>query len=191
MRFPRRGWAPSTLADGFGPVTERRYWLEVADAPRLAPEVAQLWLQDMPRLVPPLLSWFRRVRPGHGDTGVGDRFRILMAGLRRGRVVVEQVTPQGFHVRTLRQHPESGTSHFCVEPQGAGRYRLQIRSLSRTSSALDRLAYLLGLREVQRLTWELTLRRVRRLSGGRVVDHGHQTREWPYRAEADEGAAPT
>ena len=49
----------------------------------------------------------------------------------------------------------------------------------RTSSWLDRFAYLTGVGILQRLTWEAGLRRILRFSGGRKIEHGTSTVEWP------------
>ena len=185
-RFPRHSWRPSSLADGVGPVTQRRYWLDLSGTTRSAGETSDLLLQTLPELVPPALAHFRRRRPGQGDTGVEDLFSILMIGLRRGRVRVAKLWENGFRLQTLRQHPESGWTEFRVLPlppsQGEGGQRLEICSLMRASSRLDRLAYLLGVSTLQRLTWESTLRRAQQVSGGRKTGQGQRTEEWPYAA---------
>ncbi len=182
-RFPRRTWAPAGLADGVSKVMLRQYWLDVTDAARPPEAVAHDWLQDLPALAPALLAHFRRVRPGRGDTRVGDVFSIVMFGLRRGRVQVVRSGPDGFVVQTLRQHPESGQSRFLVQGLDPRAYRLMIESEARASSWLDRLAYWAGMSGVQRLTWQWTLRRVLRLTGGREAGHGHHSREWAFTAE--------
>ncbi|MGI8747899.1 MAG: DUF1990 family protein [Deinococcus sp.] len=185
-RFPRHSWRPSGLADGVGPVTQRRYWLDLSGTTRSARETGELLLQTLPGLAPPALAHFRRLRPGQGDTEVGDLFSILMIGLRRGRVRVAQRWENGFRLQTLRQHPESGWTEFRVLPlptsQGEDGQRLEIRSLMRARSRLDRLAYLLGVSTLQRLTWESTLRRAQQVSGGRKTGQGQRTQEWPYAA---------
>ncbi|WP_407572881.1 hypothetical protein [Deinococcus altitudinis] len=138
-------------------------------------------LQRLPEVFSSPLALFHRVRRTEAPTGPGDFFTILMFGLRRGRVRVVQVSADHFLLQTLRQHPESGTTEFRVDPlpgQESG-YRLSIMSRMRSSSWIDRAAYLTGVGVLQRLTWEIGLRRVLRLSGGRKVSHGATTQEWP------------
>ncbi|MBB5379279.1 hypothetical protein HNQ07_004794 [Deinococcus metalli] len=129
--------------------------------------------------MPSLLAHFRRVRHTKGHTRVGDQFTILMVGTRRGRVQVVEITPTTFRFQTLRQHSESGWIAFRSDPLEGNAYRLSVVSQVRASSWFDRYAYLLGVGILQRLTWEVGLRRALHLSGGRKVGHGTTTVEWP------------
>lgn len=106
--------------------------------------------------------------------------------LRRGRVVVEQVDALGFQVRTLRLHPDAGTSAFRVQlGREPGGVTLQVESVVRARSRFNRLAYLLGIHIAQRRTWELTLASVARVTGGRVVGQGHESLELPLLIPTD------
>lgn len=180
IKGPRDPLRPSTPQDGVGPLTRRRYWLDLEGATLGPEETAEHWRHHLPEHAPKLLAWFRGldhpVPPVRQDT----RLWILMFLSRRGRVVIERVGPLGFRARTLRLHPEAGTTDFRVLPGAQpGRMRLQIESLFRSHSHFDRLAYLLGVHAAQRRTWDLTLRSVARSAGGRVVEHGTETLETP------------
>ena len=188
---PARRLPPDTLtseSDGLGPVTERWYWLDVQQMMASPAQLVQTALNRFPALMPPVLAWTRKVR---GEPGVGratDRFFLLLL-LRRAWVQTESLTPTSFRNRTLRHHPDSGWVEFSVQAQAAGVYRLTVHSRVRASTRLDRLTYLCGMREVQRLTWEIFLRRVLALSGGQKIGHGHRTVEYPYVQDAN-AAAP-
>lgn len=179
LRLPVRGWIRTREADGVGPVTRRTYWVDLERPGRGMPELMDDTLQRLPGTLPRVLARFRRVRSSPGRTGPGDRFAILMLGVRRARVEVTDVRPDGFRLGTLRQHSESGWIDFQYRQLGEGRYRLQVTSQVRASSWVDRVAYLCGVGILQRLTWEAGLRRVLRRSGGRKVGHGTTTVEWP------------
>lgn len=178
LRLPLNSWARTDLPDGVGPVTRRTYWLDVAGARRPADTVRDT-LRHLPDRVPKALAWFRRCR-SHGDLAVGDRFTVLLLGVRRGRVQVAELTEGHFRVQTLRQHSESGWIQFQVLERAGGVQRLQVVSQMRASSWFDRWTYLLGVCALQRLTWEWALRRIARASGGTRLSHGTSTQEWPF-----------
>lgn len=179
LRIPLAGWSVTGEAQGVGPVTCRRYWIDIASPRRPDTEVIDLMLQRLPHMIPPVLAAFRRVRRGREPTRVGDRFTVLMLGMRRGRVQVVEVGSTHFRLQTLRQHSESGWIAFCSEPLPADGYRLMVVSQVRASSWYDRVTYLLGVGILQRMTWESGLRRALKLSGGRKAGHGTSTVEWP------------
>jgi len=180
LKGPHDPLRPSTPQDGVGPLTRRRYWLEVEGATRGAEEITGHWRNQLPSHAPRWLAWFRGLDHPVPPVQQGDRLWILMFLTRRGRVVIEHTDPLGFRVRTLRLHPEAGTTDFRVSlGERPGRLVLQIESLLRSSSHFDRVAYLLGVHAAQRRTWELTLRSVARYAGGHVVDHGTETLEMP------------
>lgn len=179
---PARRLAPDTLtteADGLGPVTERRYWLDVEDALLTPEQLVQRVLNDFPRIMPPVISWMHKVRGQAGRGKVGDRY-FLMLLMRLAWVETESLAPDTFRNRTLRHHPDAGWIIFHVEAQGDRVQRILVHSRVRSSTRLDRLTYLLGMRAVQRLTWETVLRRALAISGGRQIGRGHHTTEFPY-----------
>lgn len=181
LRLPVAGWTLTGAEDGVGPLTVRQYWVDIEG---MRPSRAQLVgevLQGLSSIFSSPLSVFRRARITEAPTAPGDTFTILMTGFRRGRVRVAEVSPEHFLLQTLKQHPESGTTEFRVDPlvgETTG-FRVSIVSRMRSSSWIDRVAYLVGMGILQRLTWETALRRVLRLSGGRKVSHGVATHEWP------------
>ncbi|GHF65863.1 hypothetical protein HNQ07_002154 [Deinococcus metalli] len=178
LRFPRRGWARSTESAGVGPVTQRTYWIDIAQPVHTDAQTVQHVLDALPELVPKVLAWFRRRPAATGPGPVGDRFTILMLGMRRARVQVVEVHGTSFRMQTLRQHSESGWIEVRTHPRPHG-YRLEVVSRVRASSWFDRVAYLCGVGILQRMTWEATLRRALTYSGGRRVGHGTATVEWP------------
>lgn len=185
LRGPRDPLRPSRPEDGVGPLTRRRYWVEVEGASRSPEEVAEHWRDHLPEHAPKYLAWFRGLDHPVPPLRVGDRLRIRMLLIRRGRVVVEHVDPHGFRVRTLRLHPDAGTSDFRVYPgEEPGRMVLQIESLLRVNSHFDRVAYLLGVHAAQRRNWELTLSSVAAYAGGRPVNRGHESLEMPQLAHS-------
>lgn len=180
LKGPRDPLRPSTPQEGVGPLTRRRYWLEIEGATLAAGEIAEHWRNHLPDHAPKGLAWFRGLDHPVPPVRRGTRLWILMFLIRRGRVVIDHVDPLGFRARALRLHPEAGTTDFRVLPDGPpGRTVLQIESLFRSHSHFDRLAYVLGVHAAQRRTWELTLRSVARHAGGRIVGHGTETLETP------------
>ena len=181
LRLPVAGWTSTGAEDGVGPLTVRQYWVDIEGGQFARAQLVGEVLQGLPPIFTSPLSVFRRARRTGAPTAPGDIFTILMTGCRRGRVRVTEVTPEHFLLQTLKQHPESGTTEFRVDPlagQTTG-FRVSIVSRMRSSSWIDRAAYLGGMGILQRLTWETGLRRVLRLSGGRKVSHGVTTHEWP------------
>ncbi|UBV43072.1 hypothetical protein LAJ19_02275 [Deinococcus taeanensis] len=184
VQSPRNPLRPTALPDGVGPVTHRRYWVEVR-APDVAPEVltAEV-LQRLPELAPRFAAWFRGLDaplPSQGGPpiGPGTRLRILMGFIRRARVTVEKHEPRRFCIRTLRLHADAGTVTFCAEPTSGGLH-LEIESVVRSSSWFDRFSYLAGAHALQRANWEAVLRGAAALSGGEVTGHGHRTEEHAF-----------
>lgn len=185
LRGPPNPLRPSRPGDGVGPLTRRRYWAELEGARRAPEEVAGHWRTHLPQHAPKWLAWFRGLDHPVPPLEVGDRLRIRLLLIRRGYVAVEHVDPLGFRVRTLRLHPDAGTSDFRVYPGGQpGRMVLQIESLLRANSRFDRLAYIFGVHAAQRRNWELTLSSVAAYAGGRVVGRGHESLEMPELAHS-------
>lgn len=180
LKGPPDPLRPSGPEDGVGPLTRRRYWVELEGAERSPEDIARHWREHLPDHAPKWLAYFRGLDGPIPPVEVGTRLWILMMLVRRGRVVVEHVDPLGFRVRTLRLHPDAGTSDFRVYPQEEpGHLILQIESLLRTNSSFDRLAYIFGVHAAQRRNWELTLLNVAAYAGGRVVNRGHESLEMP------------
>lgn len=58
LKGPADPLRPLTLADGVGPVTRRRYWLEIEGAECSPEEVARYWRKRFPQHAPKWLAWF-------------------------------------------------------------------------------------------------------------------------------------
>ncbi|WP_407542857.1 hypothetical protein Q0M94_22360 (plasmid) [Deinococcus radiomollis] len=181
LRLPLSGWTPTGTEDGVGPLTVRQYWVDVEQTRQPGPALVGDVFQRLPTVFSSVLAVFHPARRTETPTGPGDIFTILMFGLRRGRIRVAEVAPDHFLLQTLRQHPESGTTEFRLDPlpDRVSGFRISIVSRMRSSSWIDRAGYLTGVGILQRLTWETVLRRALRLSGGRKVSHGASTHEWP------------
>lgn len=177
---PKPTLAPTTERDGVGPVTLRRYWVDVQDAQQTPEEVVQHVLDHFQDIMPRPLAMTFKVK-GEAHRGrKGDRFFILML-VRLGFVEVELVEPLRFRNRTLRLHPESGWVEFQAIPTDeAGRYRLQVKSSVRTSTRADRLGYLLGMSNAQSHTWETVLQKALKISGGTEANRGRDTGEFEH-----------
>ena len=177
---------PAAPQDGVGPLTRRRYWAEIEDSAHTAEAVAEHWRNHLPDHAPKWLAWFRGLDHPVPPIQQGDRLWILMFLIRRGRVIIEDVGPLGFRARTLRLHPEAGTTDFRINPgMKTGDMTLQIESLMRTNSWFDRLAYICGIHVLQRRNWELTLTSVARYAGGRIVRRGTESLEMPMPKHSD------
>lgn len=174
--------APTTERDGVGPVTLRRYWLDVQEASQPPEMVVKAVLDHFPEHMPKPLAMTFKIRGKRGVGRVGDRYFILML-VRRGFIETEVVEPLRFRNRTLRLHPESGWVELKAIPSEADRgysYRLQVQSSVRTSTRADRLAYLLGMSGLQARTWESVLEHALALSGGNERQRGRDTGEFDH-----------
>ena len=169
---------PTTEADGLGPVTERVYWQDVSGLSKSPSALTTGVLGHFPSLMPRPLAFTRKVRGTAGTGRPGDRFFFLLFGMRRAWVEVESVSPNAFRNRTLRHHPDAGWLTFSAEELEGGVVRLKVHSRVRSSTRLDRFAYLAGVRYLQRLTWQGLLRRAARFGGGHCLGWGHQTAEY-------------
>ncbi|WP_027459658.1 DUF1990 family protein [Deinococcus murrayi] len=192
LKGPPDPLRPSGPEDGVGPLTRRRYWVELEGATRTPEDIARHWREHLPEHAPRWLAAFRGLDGPIPPVEKGTRLAIQMMLVRRGRVVVEHVDPLGFRVRTLRLHPDAGTSDFRVYPQEEpGHVILQIESLLRVNSQFDRLAYIFGAHAGQRRNWELTLLSVAKYAGGRIVNRGHESLEMPDIAHSYTYTVPT
>ncbi|UQN10039.1 DUF1990 family protein [Deinococcus sp. QL22] len=187
LRGPPSPLRPTTSADGVGPLTRRRYWAEVEGATRTPQDIATDWRNRLPQHSPKAMAWFRGLDHPVPPIAQGDRLWILLLGTRRARVVIEHVDDMGFRARTLRLHPDAGTSEFRVLPgHRAGHLVLQVESVMRTNSRFDRIAYILGVHAAQRMTWERVLDSVAAYSGGQIMNRGHETVELPMLPQVPE-----
>lgn len=195
LKGPPDPLRPSTAEDGVGPLTRRRYWVEVVASGRTAEDIAEHWRNHLPDHVPKGLIWFRGLDHPVPPVRQGDRLWIRIFLIRRGRVLIEHVDALGFRARTLRLHPEAGTTDFRVFPgDKPGELKLQIESLLRSNSRFDRLMYVLGIHAAQSRSWHLMLRSVAQYAGGQTVNHGTESLETPgvahsfHRADGPAGA---
>ncbi|MFC6592810.1 hypothetical protein ACFP81_12935 [Deinococcus lacus] len=177
---PKEPLRPTDLRDGLGPVQHRFYAAEVIQATKTPEEIVAQTLQRLPEFAPSGLAWFRGLDHPVPPVREGDRLKITMMGLRRARVVVEDVTPLSFTIRTLRLHPDSGTVRFRAVPYEPGHYQLEVESAVRSSTHLDRAAHLAGVHAAQRANWETVLNQAAELSGGIIAGHTHRSQEYPY-----------
>lgn len=180
LRGPQEPLRPSTPQEGVGPLTRRRYWAEVQGCTRTPQDIAADWRHHLPQHAPKALAWFRGLDHPVPPISQGDRLWILLLCTRRARVVIEHVDDLGFRARTLRLHPDAGTSEFRVLPgKRAGHLVLQVESVMRNQSHFDRMAYVLGVHALQRMTWERVLDSVAAFSGGQIINRGHESVELP------------
>ncbi|WP_019011980.1 DUF1990 family protein [Deinococcus aquatilis] len=180
LRGPQEPLRPSTPQEGVGPLTRRRYWAEVQGCTRTPQDIAADWRHHLPQHAPKALAWFRGLDHPVPPISQGDRLWILLLCTRRARVVIEHVDDLDFRARTLRLHPDAGTSEFRVLPgKRAGHLVLQVESVMRNQSHFDRMAYVLGVHALQRMTWERVLDSVAAFSGGQIINRGHESVELP------------
>lgn len=175
---------PTTEADGVGPVTVRRYWMQVQDSPTPPEAVIQHVAQHFAQLLPFPIAVAQAMQDKPRAMQVGDKF-FLWLTFRRAWVEIDVLEPLRFRNRTLRPHPVCGWVELQAVPQtgskGKHSFGLILTSRVRTSSWVNRLGYVLGVSYLQRLTWEILLRRSVAWSGGRQTERGHETQEFPYR----------
>jgi hypothetical protein len=162
---------PAQLPDqGAGPFTERRYYVDVANAKHPAPELMHQIQCNVQDFSPGLLAEFHKETGPADGLQVGDEYHIKIAGPWNGSVRVTEVAPQHFEFLTLEGHPEAGRIRFSLRqlPNQPGVLRFEIHSRARSRDGLVAFAYsTLGVgKQVQEQTWVTFCQRVAEASGG-------------------------
>ncbi|WP_460675618.1 DUF1990 family protein [Hymenobacter coalescens] len=157
-------------AEGAGPFTVRRYYIDVARPQRPAAELMRDIQCHIEKFSPELLADFHKAKGEEHRLKVNDEFHIKILGPWNGSVRVTEVAEQHFELCTLEGHPEAGTIRFSLRqlPSRPEVVRFEIRSRARARDGLVAFAYgTLGVgKQVQEQTWVTFCQRVAEASGG-------------------------
>lgn len=158
---------------GAGPLTERRYYVDIAHPTRGATELMRRIQCHLEHYSPELLADFHKVRGQPGGLAVGDEFHIKILGPWNGSVRVSAVADDHFEFCTLDGHPEAGRIRFTLReiPGTHGNIQFEIHSWARSRDGLVAFAYdALGIgKRVQEQAWVTFCDRVALASGGEVI----------------------
>lgn len=168
-------------AEGAGPFTERRYYIDIAH-PKLGASELMHRVQASPEdFSPDMLANFEKEKGQQRRLQVGDEYHIKILGPWNGSVRVAEVSDRHFVLHTLEGHPEAGRIRFAVRemPEHPGTLRFEIRSEARSRDGLVAFTYTtLGIgKQVQEQTWVTFCQRVAEISGGEALGpvHVHTT----------------
>lgn len=159
--------------DGFGPLMERRYWVDFHPAERGIGEVMAEVTRNIAEHSPRLLADFEKQKGSEHRLRPGDEFFIEILGPWNGEVVVKSVSENGFVLSTLDGHPEAGDIAFVLTPHETieGALRFEICSLARSRDASVAVAYDgIGVgKKAQETVWVEFCRRVVVTAGGEAI----------------------
>ena len=165
-------------SDGSGSLHRERYWADIRGSRMGAEELFRLVCHEFSSFPPPVLL---QVGVEGEDEPCLEEGSILTLSIPlRGNVQVrvEEIRDQTATAVTVEGHPLAGTIRFLVErmngesaPEGAGgaEVRFEVRSYTRASNLLDRIALGTIGEPLRRATWESFVEEVVRRSGGEAV----------------------
>jgi uncharacterized protein (UPF0548 family) len=156
--------------DGTGPLFHRTYRTRIREARITAEELLERIAADPDSVSPSEFASFVKLHGEPGRMGVGDEYRVRMAGPWDGPVRVAERTPTSFRLVTLDGHLEAGQIRFSAQ-QREETIVFEIESWARSSSGFVHMLYdrLKVAKEIQVHMWVSMLQRVAEVSGGRVT----------------------
>lgn len=167
--------AVQPVADGFGALLHRRYWVTVDGADTEPEALISTFAGEPNKGTPTDIAVFVKTRGRPGVLAVGDEFLIRMPGPWNGPVRVIACGPASFRLATLRGHLEAGQIEFSARRADDGALHIEIESSARPGDRLSRVLYdvLRLAKEVQLNLWVETLMQLAARSGGRLRDGVH------------------
>lgn len=160
-------------SDGFGPLIERRYWIEFQRPQHSAAEIMAYIQRHIEEFSPKTLAKFEKEEGSDYVLRPGDEFHITILGPWNGDVRVLEVEDTHFRLETLEGHPEAGEITFCITPAEffEDALHFEIRSLARSRDGLVALTYdKLGVgKKAQEMTWVEFCERVCKFAGGEPI----------------------
>ncbi|WP_261665020.1 DUF1990 domain-containing protein [Deinococcus sp. Marseille-Q6407] len=162
-----------TSSDGFGPLIERRYWIEFQQPQKSAAEIMGYIQRNIDEFSPKALADFEKAEGSERKLRPGDEFHITILGPWNGDVRVLEVSDSQFKLETLEGHPEAGEITFSIEPVELldNALHFEIRSLARSRDGLVAVTYdKLGVgKKAQEITWVQFCQRVCEFAGGEAI----------------------
>lgn len=184
------------VADGFGALYHRHFWIDFTDADLGPEELIEQLAGDLNAAAPGEMSSFDT--GGAADTSLaeGTELIVRLPGPWDGPVRVVDRTPTSFRFATLRGHMEAGEIEFRAGPTERGYTRFEIETWARSGDNRFRILYdalFLG-REAQAYMWTHFCQRAAKLAGGILMSNvqvnTERHEEGPWLAEAA-GERPT
>jgi uncharacterized protein (UPF0548 family) len=167
-----RGLPVQKLHDGVGPITYRRYTVEIIDLKQSAVELMTDIQCNIDHYAPELLAYFEKTedRDPTKNLRVGEEYFIDIAGPFNGPVRVVDVDKTHFVFITLEGHLEAGEICFRLyeKPGQQDMVVFEIFSYARAGHKMSHLSYnVLGVaKQAQTAMWVSFCERVLEASGG-------------------------
>jgi len=155
--------------EGSGPLLQRDYVLVVRDA-ACTPEAALEKVRaDFPSFSPEQFARFKRPEGETGLLGPEDRMGIDLTGYGYCEVVLTDLDPLDFTLRTIQGHAEAGRITFAALTDISGNLVLRIRSRARAFNPLIYVGHALLGQHMQTRIWMTFLQRWAEACGGEVL----------------------
>ena len=157
--------------EGVGPLIHRIYRTRIVGSSVGPEELMERMTADLDQVAPSEFATFQRLgEPGDGPA-VGDEYVVRMPGPWDGPVRIVDVQPTSFRFATLPGHLEAGQIEFRARADYRSLW-FEIESWARSGDRLSDLLYahLRISKEVQLHMWASVLRRVVRLTEGKMED---------------------
>lgn len=155
--------------EGTGPLRRHRYWADIEGSELDAAGIIDLVRREFRSLTDPVLVRVG-VEPGSGDE-LQEGETVTLAIPMRGniQVRVEEVAEHEITAVTLEGHPLSGTVRFMTDELPGGAVRFEVRTYTRPSTLVDRLAMAMMGETIKGAAWKTLVEAVVERSGGAVV----------------------
>lgn len=151
--------------DGVGPLTRKRFWIDIAGSGFEADRLVDHVRLNFARLAPSIIS--AGAEPG-SPTVVEEGATLTLDLPFRGHVQVRvvEVDEQRFTLMTLEGHPLAGAVRIQSESLGADRVRLEVQAYDRAASLPDMVLMRTLGGVLQNRAWNQLLENVARDVGG-------------------------
>jgi uncharacterized protein YbjT (DUF2867 family) len=155
-------------SDGVGPLTRKRFWIDIRGAARDADALFDYVRGHMAELLQPMVTVKRGV-DGNRPVEEGDTLTLEIPVRGECQVRVAEVMDRRLTLLTVAGHPIAGAVRFLVEPnEDATRFEIQV--YDRPATVVDRLIMRALGEWLQRAAWISTAQRVARAAGGSASD---------------------
>ncbi len=155
-------------AEGVGPLTRKRFWVDIRGGRFAADEMFEYVRDHLGELMPAIVDM--QAEP-HAPARVEEGNTLTLQIPLRGHVQVRvaEASERRITLLTVTGHPIAGAVRFLVEPRDDG-VRFEVQVYDRSATVLDEIAMRTVGRWLQNGTWTRLAENVARAAGGRSSD---------------------
>ncbi|HEY4305326.1 MAG TPA: NAD-dependent epimerase/dehydratase family protein [Gemmatimonadaceae bacterium] len=151
-------------SDGVGPLTMKRYWIDITNSPYDADGLFDVIRLRLPELMAEPLA-VRSAERTAAPVEEGQTFVVDLPVRGQCQVRIGEVASRSLTLLTVSGHPIAGAVRLSVEPHEAG-LRFEIHVFDRAGSFFDQLLMRAGGELLQRATWLELADNVAKVAGG-------------------------